>query len=143
MGASGTRTNNRNCIKDIMKNFLSGIVILAFALMIPRIITYGISAVQTKQQVTQLEQRSSDPNSEPMVDLQKGKAEFMASCDTGSLDGARFDQTEYCGCTFDAAVQEKGINWIINAGLNYTESEIEAAMRPYAEKCIGDQGITI
>lgn len=98
---------------------------------------YLVGAVITQEQVRQVEQRASDPKSQPVVSEETIRAEFMSTCDVGSTPG--LDQTEYCTCTFEILVEEKGINWMINLGLKGTDAEIEAVVMPVAERCVNEQ----
>jgi hypothetical protein len=112
-------------------------VILVVLIGVP----YLSSAIQTKQVVDEISTRADNPTSEPVINISKGRADFMSGCDTGEYDGAGFDQTAYCGCVFDTMLEEKGINWIVKLGLNVDTTEAEAAMEPYANRCVNNQQI--
>lgn len=124
-----------------MNNNLKTVLIVIALLSAPYAVRYAIDAVQTKEQVRQIEQRADDPTSKSVIDPVAAKEEWMSSCDDSTLNGANFNQTTYCGCTFDLIVQEKGLNWIANIGLNGTEAEIKAAVEPYANRCLDQQNV--
>ncbi len=122
-------------------NFKILLTIAIIFLVIPAGFRYAVDAVQTKEKVRQIEQRADDPNSKSVIDPIAAKKEWMSSCDDNTLDGANFDQTTYCTCTFDLIVKEKGLNWVANMGLNGTEAEIRAAVEPYANQCLEQQNV--
>jgi hypothetical protein len=124
-----------------MNSNLKTVLIVIALLSAPYAVRYAIDAVQTKEQVRQIEQRADDPTSESVIDPVAAKEEWMSSCDDGTLNGANFSQTTYCGCTFDLIVQEKGLNWVANIGLNGTEAEIKAAIEPFANRCLDQQNV--
>lgn len=124
-----------------MKNNLKTVLVVIALLSVPYVVRYAIDAVQTKEQVRQIEQRADDPNSKPLMDVAEGRKEWMSGCDDGTLNGANFNQTTYCGCAYDLMVQEKGLNWIANTGLNSTDAEMKEAFRPYSEQCVNQQNV--
>ncbi len=67
------------------------------------------------------------------------KQEFMSGCDDGSLDGARFDQTNYCECVYNSAKTEFGLKQMANDSLNLTESEMTEKYKSNALECVNKQ----
>lgn len=128
-------------MENEMKDNFKTILIVVMLLSAPYAVRYAIDAVQTREQVRQIEQRADDPTSKSVLDPTAAKEEWMQGCDTGEYTGANFNQTTYCGCTFDLLVQEKGLNWVANMGLNGTDAEIKAAVEPYANRCLDQQNV--
>lgn len=126
-----------------MKSWITTALVILAVIAIPKAVTYMIGAVQTQQQVTQINQRAEDKKSEPVISSSEAKAEWMTGCDTESLGGATFNQTEYCGCTFDRLEKRYGVNKLLQLFLNSSEQEIENLITPDANTCMAEQGIEV
>lgn len=64
------------------------------------------------------------------------KAEFMEGCDDGTLDGARFDQTQYCQCLWTEIRKNYEIKELGSDGLNLTEQEIATKYEKEIDLCL-------
>ena len=139
-------TNHRdNDRKDVMKE--DGIIkdigkILVLGVLVFSAI-YFIDVVRTQDTLRQVEKGASDPTSQPVVDPRVARHSYMSSCDDGSLDSFSFDQTEYCACTFDSIVAEKGLNWLGDLGLNGSEKDKQDTFATYGTKCLKTQGVEV
>jgi hypothetical protein len=100
-------------------------------------VSYMIQAAQTHEEVKQINAKTIT------IDREEAREIFMSECDTGEYDGARFDQTAYCSCTFNELVNRVGINQMAKDGLNMTEAEMLNKYEPEINTCLRRQGIEI
>lgn len=122
-----------------MKTLISILVIVgAFAGF-----RYMAGAVVTNEQVRQVNNRASDPKSESVVERAVFYKEFMAGCDDGTLDGAKFDQTTYCNCAFDSMEEKYGLNYMTQSALNDSEEQMLAKFNAEFEGCLKQQGVIL
>jgi hypothetical protein len=123
-----------------MSKGLNGLITAAVIVVSFGATRYLFGAVQTHEQVKQVNARAEDAQSEPVVSHGVFHKNFMANCDDGTLDGDDFDQTAYCNCTFDAMEDRYGLNYMAQSALNDTEEEMIAKFAPEMSDCLEQQG---
>jgi hypothetical protein len=67
--------------------------------------------------------------------------EFMRECDDGTLDGKRFNQSEYCQCVWNKMETNHGLETMQRQFINLTEDEIVEFFKPEATACLSVQGL--
>ena len=104
---------------------------------------YIMQAVLVKRDIDKAYSRSTNPSSAPVVSIDELRKEFNTGCLAVDYSGTQFDQNKYCTCIFDALEKEKGANWIITAGLNANDQNVQNEILPYATECIRQQNINV
>lgn len=115
------------------------VMIAIFAMAAGR---YVARSVYTQYQLDQATNQANNPNSEPVISEQFVKEQVMAGCMQIDISSPTFNQRAYCECSYNQIVQVKGVNWILANGLKAEEPDVQAQLRPFAEKCLLEQGIS-
>jgi len=97
--------------------------------------SYLVKAITVERQVNNL---TTNPQALSTAEFKDG---FMQGCMEVNLSGLGINQTQYCGCMYDMVMENKGMNWAVQAGLDINNPKYQGDLENYASICLSEQYI--